>query len=516
MITYIVRCLLLMIPTLIGMTFLIFMLVASRPGGIGAALEFSSGSAQSGDATSRALQRAYLDDRYGLDDPKVVQYLRWLHRISPINFGSRDQITPAGERIELPKEIDEPMLWEWFVDELPKAEASTYEPSDELPQDAEARQAELLPIYRDFSQAYSSGRARFVARSVDFEQAMAAYLKANGMERAVSAEGKVILSRVKNYRPDRDASEWNEVQTQFDRLLRAYTDAINAREQLASFYQTRSFDQAGIWIGFATLDWPDLGNSFSRREPVSRLIARALPVTLLLNLMAFPIIYLIAIPGGMLAATHQRSLLDVGLGTLFVALWSIPIVWAGVLAIGYLANDDQLGWFPVTGLHDSAATSMTFLPSGNFLADWSQRGYMIDTFWHMCLPVLCLVYGSLAILSKQTRAAMLDNFNQDYVRTAKAKGVAKKDIVLRHVFRNSLLPLITMFVQVFPLMLGGSVVVESIFTIEGMGKLILDAINLNDYEILLANAMIIGLVNMLALLLADILYAIADPRISYK
>lgn len=146
--------------------------------------------------------------------------------------------------------------------------------------------------------------------------------------------------------------------------------------------------------------------------------------------------------------------------------------------------------------------------------EW-QRGFILDTLWHLVLPVGCLVYTGFAILSKQTRAAMLENFNADYVRTAKAKGVSRKDVVFRHVFRNSLLPIITMFVSIFPAMLGGSVVIEAIFSVPGMGSLIVDAINLRDRELLLANALIVGLVNMLALLLADVLYALADPRISY-
>jgi peptide/nickel transport system permease protein len=136
--------------------------------------------------------------------------------------------------------------------------------------------------------------------------------------------------------------------------------------------------------------------------------------------------------------------------------------------------------------------------------------------WHVVLPVTCLVYGGFAVLSKQTRAAMLDNFNMDYVRTAKAKGVSYKDTVFKHVFRNSLLPLITMFVSIFPAMLAGSVVIERIFTIPGMGNLVIESINLKDRELLLANTMMIAAVNLLALLLADILYSVADPRISYK
>jgi len=136
--------------------------------------------------------------------------------------------------------------------------------------------------------------------------------------------------------------------------------------------------------------------------------------------------------------------------------------------------------------------------------------------WHIALPVLCLTYGSFAILSKQTRASMLDNLSADYVRTAKAKGVARNDVVVRHVFRNSLLPLITMFVGIFPAMLGGSVVVERIFSVPGMGSLILDAISNNDRDLILADTLMIAAVNVFALLLADILYAVADPRVSYE
>jgi ABC-type dipeptide/oligopeptide/nickel transport system permease component len=129
---------------------------------------------------------------------------------------------------------------------------------------------------------------------------------------------------------------------------------------------------------------------------------------------------------------------------------------------------------------------------------------------------MCLTYTGFAVLSKQTRAAMLENFNADYVRTAKAKGVSAKDVIFRHVFRNSLLPLITIFVTIFPAMLAGSVVVERIFSVRGMGWLVIEAITLRDRELILANTVIIACVNLFALLLADLLYALADPRVSYE
>jgi ABC-type dipeptide/oligopeptide/nickel transport system permease component len=189
-------------------------------------------------------------------------------------------------------------------------------------------------------------------------------------------------------------------------------------------------------------------------------------------------------------------------------------VLAGVFAIGFLANKQYLGWFPVSGLHESGSEAFTFMPFTDDAGVW-HRGYLLDTLWHVGLPVLCLVYGSFAVLSKQTRASMLDNFSADYVRTAKAKGVPRKDVVLRHVFRNSLLPLITMFVGIFPAMLAGSVVIERIFSVPGMGSLVIEAIDLRDRELILADTFLIACVNMLALLLADILYAAADPRVSY-
>ena len=190
------------------------------------------------------------------------------------------------------------------------------------------------------------------------------------------------------------------------------------------------------------------------------------------------------------------------------------MVLAGVLAIGFLASKDYLGAFPAAGLHDSRPSAMRFLPSAEEAG--FHRGYLLDLLWHVCLPVLCLVYTGFAILSKQTRAAMLDNFSADYVRTAKAKGVHPRAVVLAHVFRNSLLPVITMFVTIFPAMLAGSVVVERIFTVPGMGSLILEAINLRDRELILANTLMIAAVNLVALLVADVLYAMADPRVSYE
>jgi len=508
--TYILRRLLLMVPTVIGMTLLVFLLVAASPGGIGAALTVAAGGQM--DSSTRAAQQAYLEDRYGLDDPIVVQYLRWLGRVSPVKFGTRDQVVPGGEVVRPPKSVKPMPAWWLYIDGLPRAEREsfTFEPN--------ASAEDKTRAYRRASNDYARARFAYLRAKTEFEIALGERLRKAGHGSLVKDDGTLrsfsSRSVPKGSVPGADD---DAVVERFAAMQEAYQAAQRALARLESVFAARPFPQAGFGIsGVVWVAAPDLGMSFSRSRPVSALIRDALPVTLMLNLLAFPIIYAVAIPTGMLAATRQGSWFDVLSGAFFVALWSVPVVWAGVLAMGYLANQvTGLGAFPVAGLHSNDAAAYTFLPTRGDDGSW-QRGYLLDTLWHVALPVACLVYGGFAVLSKQTRAAMLDNFNADYVRTAKAKGVSGKDIVLRHVFRNSLLPLITMFVSVFPAMLGGSVVVERIFSVPGMGSLIIEAIFLRDREVLLANALIVGLINMLALLLADILYALADPRISYN
>ena len=503
--TYIARRLLLMIPTLVGITFLVFMLVALSPGGVGVMI---TGGGQM-EAQSRAIQQAYLEDRYGLGDPAPVQYVRWLGRISPVRFGVRDQMAPDGDRLRPPKPVKPPPAWHWF-DAEPPADAPPVAP-------VEGTVEERQRLYRKASNDYAGSRGRVIETRLRLERALVEFARETGRKGWVGRDGKLVAENLGTDKPTMTQEQWARVAPAGEAAVAAYKEAVAERARLHAAFESRPFPRAGVPLvpGYVSLDWPDFGRSFTRNRPVMDLILAHLPVTITLNLIAFPIIYAIAIPSGMLAATRRGSWFDVLSGTVFIALYSVPVVLAGVLAIGYLASNQYLGWFPAAGLHDSLAEGMTFLPSTRPDGSW-ERGYLLDAAWHKVLPVTCLVYAGFAVLSKQTRAAMLDNFSADYVRTAKAKGVDGRDVVLRHVFRNSLLPLITIFATIFPAMLAGSIVIERIFTVPGMGSLLIDAIALRDREVILANTLMIGVVNLLALLLADILYALADPRVSYQ
>jgi peptide/nickel transport system permease protein len=195
-------------------------------------------------------------------------------------------------------------------------------------------------------------------------------------------------------------------------------------------------------------------------------------------------------------------------------MWSIPIIWAGVLLQGYLTNAEYLKWFPTTGLHELEAEAMTFLPSSGPYG--FERGWLLDTLWHLVLPVICLSYGSVAFLSKLSRGAILDTISADYVRTARAKGVPERSVLYVHVLRNSLLPMITVLAHLLPALLAGSVVVETIFGLPGMGKLIVDAVSDRDRELVLSETLVAGILGLISYLLADIGYAVADPRVSYE
>ena len=272
-------------------------------------------------------------------------------------------------------------------------------------------------------------------------------------------------------------------------------------------------DEQGEFTEFSFNKGMDLGDSFQYGRPVADILAERLPITLLLNLVTLPLTYFIAIWVGMKSATQRGSSFDVSAGMSMLALWSIPTMLAGVLLLGFFANIQHLQWFPTAGIGSREALDMPFLPH------WDDsgfvRGFLLDRIWHLILPVICLSYGSFAALAKLTRTSILENLNSDYARTARAKGLSESEVLWRHVFRNSLLPLITISAGLLPSLLAGSLIVENIFSINGMGQLAVEAVKGRDRELVLSITWISGFLTLIGYLLADFCYTLADPRVSY-
>lgn len=247
----------------------------------------------------------------------------------------------------------------------------------------------------------------------------------------------------------------------------------------------------------------DFGSSIKHSRPVSELLAERIPITLSLNLVAFFFVYALSLPLGTLAAVKHQGFWDRGLGLILLLLWSLPTMWVGQMLIGYFCGPTFMDWFPPAGLNSNEADAWPFFV------------WLKDRLWHMVLPVVCMTYGGLAYLTKQVRAGMLDTLRMDYVRTARAKGLPGQVVIWRHAFRNSVIPVITIMATILPAMFGGSVIIERIFSIPGMGLLAFEAVVTRDYNIVMAVATIAGALNLTGLLLGDIAYALADPRITF-
>jgi ABC-type dipeptide/oligopeptide/nickel transport system permease component len=244
----------------------------------------------------------------------------------------------------------------------------------------------------------------------------------------------------------------------------------------------------------------DFGKNF-QLKPVSQIIKTGIFWTILISTISIVLTYLISIPLGVYSSRKKGTRADNILSTFLFMLYSLPNFWVATLLILFLGN--YLGWFPVFGLGD--------IPEGaSAMETASIRAY------HLILPLFCWTYPSLAFLSRQMRGGMLNTLGQDFIRTARAKGLEEKTVIWKHAFRNSMLPIITLFANVFPRMVSGSIVVEVIFGIPGMGKILLDAINNNDFPIVFAIVMLTALLTMVGYLIADILYSVVDPRIKYK
>ncbi|TXH67574.1 MAG: ABC transporter permease [Thiothrix sp.] len=457
MLTYLLRRLLLMIPTLLGITIVVFSVMALSPGGVGAQNMTDSNMKPE----ERKALMDYYNKRYGLDQPAPLQYLRWLNNVSPIGF-----------------------------------------------------------------------------------------------------------------------------------------------EQ----------DESGQYTQFSFTKGMDLGESFYFGRPVSEILGERIPITLLLNIITIPIIYIVAIAIGVKSATERGSGFDVSSSMLMLALWSIPTMLLGVLLLGFFASVQHWQWFPTAGIGSRAAKDMPFMPHWGSLWDvgkvflgmligtsllvwlsrWQERklraflagvfglvagvwmaqahadfslftwivlpilgavmfaglgwmdytpfrviglgffgatlgilfavqfthddfvrGFLFDRIWHLVLPVLCLSLGASAALAKIIRASLLENLSADYARTARAKGLDEQTVLWKHVFRNSLLPLITIIAGLLPSLLAGSLIVENIFSINGMGQLAIEAVKSRDRELVLSITWISGFLTLIGYLIADFLYTLVDPRVTY-
>ena len=244
----------------------------------------------------------------------------------------------------------------------------------------------------------------------------------------------------------------------------------------------------------------DLGNSFSMDgRPVTDKIIERIPITILINALSMFLIILIAIPIGVISAGYQDSFFD-KFTTVFVFIgFAVPTFWLALLLM--ILFGVNLGWLPISGLK---SLNYEYLPA---------FGMLMDRAKHLILPIFVSAFGGLAGLSRYTRSNMLEVIRQDYIITARSKGLAERVVIFKHALRNALLPVITILGLSVPGLIGGSVIFETIFAIPGMGQLFYMSVMARDYPVIMGILVIGAVLTLLGNLIADISYALADPRI---
>ena len=250
----------------------------------------------------------------------------------------------------------------------------------------------------------------------------------------------------------------------------------------------------------------DFGISYIDSQPISTKIWQKIGISFSLSLISIFIAYLISIPIGIYSAYKKDSAVDKGFSLILFILYSMPSFFVGTLLLLQFANPDNLAWFPVSGIQDPTV----------FDPDWSFWEKIKHRMPFLILPIITYTYGSFAFLSRIMRVGMIDIVSQDYIRTARAKGLAEGKVILKHALRNSLLPVITVFAAIFPMAIGGSIIIEVIFSIPGMGVEVYNSILNYDYPMIITVFTLSGFLTMVGYLVADLLYAVVDPRISYK
>ncbi len=249
----------------------------------------------------------------------------------------------------------------------------------------------------------------------------------------------------------------------------------------------------------------DFGESITHNgKSVNSLLAEAIPITLLLSTISILIIYIIAIPLGVYTSVKENTIQDKIITLILFMLYSLPSFFVAIWLLNLLASEQITQEF-ILGL------PIRLFPAQGLSLDLP----IISLIEHLILPITCMTFAGYAYLARQMRGGMLEVLRQDYIRTARAKGLSEKTVVLKHALRNSLIPIITIAGSILPALIGGNIIIEKIFDIPGMGRLSFNAIYDRDYNVVMAVFYLSSVLTLLGILIVDIIYVVINPRISF-
>lgn len=488
-----------MIPTTLGVAFVIFTLYHLAPGDPATVM---MGSQSSGDVGADGDAESKIDKfrrKHGLDRAFLVQFLDYL---GPFNLSADGHpwfTSPRTERATRETEVRDTATG--AVRRVAEGVPVEIEHLYRTPAEERTRLDEAVRTLCDVA-ADEAARAdaRALLDASGLERAAPPLLTALFHRRLAAAGERAAIQRICEALTALAGTEPELDPT----LLAADGERHRIRRWFAWYYANGGYrtqnSGADEWGGLLV---GDLGREMQSNRPVAPEVARRLAVTVPLSLASVLLSYLLALPLGIYSARRQGTKVDGAVTVGLFVLYSIPTFWAGLMLI-LAFGATGLGWLPVVGLFDKDHDSL------------GAAGRVVDVLLHCILPVLTMTYGTLAYLSRQMRAGMLDVIRQDYIRTARAKGLSEQRVVYKHALRNSMIPVLTLLASILPVLVGGSVIVERVFNIPGMGSYAFEGLLQRDFYIVMATTLIVGVMTQLGILLSDVLYSVVDPRIRLR
>jgi len=479
--TYILKRILLMFPTFFAVSLIVFFILNFAPGSP-AAVALSSGDGNSGQSSQLSGQQR---ESYRL-------FKEQFNYDKPILFNTR---------FTLGRSDVEPTL----VDMLASAEEVSFARQIEAQEDIENWGSYAVPglveVLKDPAVATNVRALASVRLAVNSQRSLInpTRRRPNAEERALNSEIATENSEFIKWTFGTDAApeRVSEVATFWDAWLTNNEERFTYNKASVFFTDTRF---AKYWSNLSRLDF---GISHVDKRPVIDKVWKKLRYSVTLSLSSVLLVYLVSVPLGIWSSVRRNTLADRIVTVALFMMYSLPSFFVGVFLLNLLTRGTPWQIFPTSGFEALNTANMTTLD------------YLKDVIWHVFLPICTLSYASLAVLSRYARTGLLDVIRADYIRTARAKGLPEFVVIIKHAARNGMIPILTLLATLLPAMIGGSVVVEVVFGIPGMGRYMFESINVRDYNAVMAILLISCSLTLVGMLLSDISYALVDPRISF-
>lgn len=507
MTTYIIKRILLMFPTLFAIAVIIFVVLNFAPGQPGGQAQSSDGAQDARSAEGRESYRIF-KEQFNFD--------------KPVMFNTRFSLTvdDVNRELEALADFNRPVCGEGAPEGC--IEASVRPSSAEIikAQDVvEDWGLYIVPQLIEIANNHERLDVRLQATN---------RLSTNAKQRLINEYGRKQTDEERAYNKRINAeneliSQWSSSaasKEELDAFLKEtwnpWFEENKARWEWSFTDKTKIFfidtRFAKYWGNLMRFDF---GVSHVDKRPVLEKIMERLPYTLVLNLVSIIIAYILSIPLGIWSAYRQNTNADRVLTGVLFALYSLPSFFVGVLLLQTFADGDPFGWFPTGGFAGRLPDWYGPRPGIASTDDMTVLEYTASMTYHLMLPAFCLTYGSIASLSRYARTGILDTIRADFIRTARAKGLSETMVVIKHAVRNGMIPVLTLLGTMLPALIGGSVVIEYVFNIPGMGLFMFESIFARDYNAIMGVLLISTVLTLVGLLLSDISYAVVDPRISF-